>query len=289
MPDVVETEIAQSQAEVLPDLRIVPIASLVPHEEHDEQRSEPLIKRIQEAGTWLNPPVVAPMGDGRFVILDGANRHYCLKALGYTYILVQVVDYESGEVQLETWHHVVSGLSWFEFLRQIHGIPDLFIDRTDLLSARAALARREVLAYTVLSDNRAYTLNATAHTLAARTSILRNIVDTYKVRGVLNRINTDTISAARRLYPNAVAIVVFPHYEPVEILVAARDGARLPPGISRHIVRGRAMRLHYPLQAFLDNGETLEAKNEQLRRWIQDRMAEKRIRYYAEPTYLFDE
>jgi hypothetical protein len=289
MPNAIETEVSQSEAEVLPDLRIVRVDSLVPHEEHDDQRSEPLMRRIQEAGTWLNPPVVAPMGDGRFVILDGANRHFAVRALGYAYILVQVVDYESGAVQLETWHHVVSGLSWFEFLRQIYQIPGISIDRCDLLSARAALARREVLAYTVLSDSRAYMLNATIQTLGSRTAILRQIVDTYKVRGVLNRINTDALSAARRLYPNAMAIVVFPHYEPVEILVAARDGVHLPPGISRHIVRGRAMRLNYPLAAFRDDGMTLEEKNHQLKLWIQERMALKRVRYYAEPTYLFDE
>src|SRR2546423_14572323 len=87
---------------VIPDLRIVPINSLVPHEEHDAQRAEPLIQRIREAGTWLNPPIVAPMDDQRFVILDGANRHYALSALDYDYILVQVVDYESDAVQVGT-------------------------------------------------------------------------------------------------------------------------------------------------------------------------------------------
>src|SRR5690349_15019809 len=93
--------------DVMPNLQIVPITSLVPHEEHDAQRSEPLVKRIQESGIWLNPPIVAPMGDGRYVILDGANRHYALSQLGYDYILVQVVDYESSTVQLDTWYHIV--------------------------------------------------------------------------------------------------------------------------------------------------------------------------------------
>jgi hypothetical protein len=275
--------------DVIPDLRIVPTDSLIPHEEHDPQRSAPLIERIRAAGIWLNPPVVAPLDAERYVILDGANRHFALKTLGYPHILVQVVNYESSAVQLETWHHVISGISWFEFLRNLREIKTFQIESTDLLSARAALARREVLAYTVLSDNRAYTLNAEVNTLAARTAVLREMVDTYKARGVLNRINTDSISMARRLYPEAVAIVVFPRYHPAEIMVAARDGIHLPPGISRHIIRGRAMRLNYPLSALAETGETLAEKNEALRRWIQQRMAERRVRYYAEPTYLFDE
>ncbi len=278
-----------SEHGVMPDLRIVRLSDLVPHEEHDAQRSAPLVERIRQAGSWLNPPVVAPMEDGRYVILDGANRHYALGELGYQYILVQVVDYESEDIHLGTWHHVVSGLDRTEFLRNLQAIDGLTLAETDLLSARATLARREVLAYTVLKDNQAYMLRAIAVTVGQRTIALSQIVNTYKEIGVLNRINTDKLSVARKLYPDAMAIMVFPHYEPAEIIVAARDGVLLPPGISRHVVRGRAMRLHYPLDAFRDNGESLEQKNEQLQHWMQQRMAEKRVRYYAEPTFLFDE
>jgi hypothetical protein len=45
--------------DIIPDLRIVPISRLIPHEEHDPQRAVPLIERIRAAETWLNPPVVA--------------------------------------------------------------------------------------------------------------------------------------------------------------------------------------------------------------------------------------
>ncbi len=278
-----------TESGVIPDLRIVPITALVPHEEHDAQRSEPLVQRIREAGTWLNPPVVAPMDEQRFVILDGANRHFALSALGYAYILVQVVDYESDAVQLGTWHHVVSGLSWFQLLRDMYKIEGIEVDCTDLLSARASLARREVLAYTVLQDGQAYTMKSSATMLKQRTAVLREIVNTYKDTGVLNRVSTDSLKAARKIYPDALAIVVFPHYEPVEIVVAARDGALLPPGVSRHIIKGRAMRLNYPLEAFRENGETLEEKNRRLQTWIQQRVSEKRVRFYAESMYLFDE
>jgi L-serine kinase (ATP) / ParB family transcriptional regulator, heme-responsive regulator len=274
---------------IMPDLRIVPLKSLVPHEEHDVQRSEPLIEKIRESGIWLNPPVVAPMGDDHFVILDGANRYHALTALGYQYILVQVVDYESSAVQLGTWFHIVSGITWFEFLRHIHEIQGISVECTELLSARAALARREILGYAVLKDGSAYTMQCDTKTLAERTTVLCEIVTTYKRRAVLNRISTDSLSQARELYPDALAIIVFPKYEPVEIVDAARNGIYLPPGISRHIINGRAMRLNYPLEAFKDNGETLEQKNEQLNQWIHERIAEKRVRYYAEPTYLFDE
>ncbi len=58
-----------------PDLRILPIGKLLPHELHDEQRAAPLIHRLQQDAVLKNPPVVAPVGvrDDRFVILDGAS------------------------------------------------------------------------------------------------------------------------------------------------------------------------------------------------------------------------
>jgi hypothetical protein len=72
-------------------------------------------------------------------------------------------------------------------------------------------------------------------------------------------------------------------------MVAARDHAYLPPGITRHVIHGRAMRLHYPLAAFEEDGLSLEQKNADLKHWIQERSAHKRIRYYAESSFLFDE
>lgn len=281
------------------DLRIVPITSLVPHEEHDHQRAEPLIERIRAAGTWLNPPIVAALDSSaadngsaeatQYVILDGANRHYALSHLGYAYILVQVVDYEGEAVRLDTWQHVVSGMSWAELLQSVRKLDGLQVEAADLLTARASLARRAILAYLVSGNNHAFTLNTQQQTTAERTALLRRIVDTYKRSGTLNRINTDMMSKAQHDFPDAVAIVVFPHYHPAEIMVAARDSILLPPGISRHVIQGRAMRLHYPLEEFRDDGTSLATKNQKLRQWIQERNAKKRVRYYAESSYLFDE
>ena len=59
-----------------PWLEVIPIASLVIHEWHDEQRTPQLMVRIQESGVLRNPPIVAPLQDGsqRYMVLDGANR-----------------------------------------------------------------------------------------------------------------------------------------------------------------------------------------------------------------------
>jgi hypothetical protein len=91
------------------------------------------------------------------------------------------------------------------------------------------------------------------------------------------------------LYPEAIALVVFPQYQPVDIIAAAKYQAFLPPGISRHIVHGRALRVNYPLDALRDKSASLKEKNAALRVWMQQKLAHRAIRYYAETTYQFDE
>lgn len=272
-----------------PDLRILPVDVLLPHEEHDAQRSAPLIDRIRTATHWLNPPIVAPIEHGySFVILDGANRHYSLQALGYQHILVQVVDYDSDAVTLETWHHAVRGLTVAQFLPPIHAIQGVSTRETSILDARAALASREILGYVALRDGRVFSMLQN-DPCVTRTTMLRRVVDVYKHRGQLSRITHDEIQTAREMYPDLIGIVVFPHYEPAEIMVAARDRDLLPPGITRHIIAGRALRLNYPMDQLCSPGLSLEEKNDQLRQWVQARLSAKHIRFYAESTFLFDE
>ena len=91
------------------------------------------------------------------------------------------------------------------------------------------------------------------------------------------------------LYPDAIALVLFPPYNAEDIIAAAEHQAFLPPGVSRHIIQGRALKLNYPLH-YLENMETsLEEKNQHLQDWIREKLANRSVRYYAESTYQFDE
>ncbi len=272
-----------------PDLRILPIDALLPHEEHDAQHAQPLLERLRSATGWLNPPVIAPIEDTDcFVILDGAHRHYCLQTLGFAHILAQVVSYNSPAVTLDTWHHAVRGLPAEELLSSLHAVQGVAAQETTLLSARAALASRTIVAYVVSREGVVVTLHNDDASVT-RTAMLRRVVDSYRHRGDINRVTHDAINDVNQLYPDVAGIVVFPPYKPEEITVAARDGDLLPPGITRHVIRGRALRLNYPLDELRANNTPLTEKNARLRQWLQERLDAKQVRFYAEPTFLFDE
>jgi hypothetical protein len=121
------------------------------------------------------------------------------------------------------------------------------------------------------------------------TAMLRQIVNQYKDRCMLERINTDDVEHVLQMFQEATTLVVFPHYEPSEVLYAARERNLLPPGISRHIIHGRAMRLIYPLQALRDSQTSLERKNADLQDWVNRRIQQRAVRYYAESIYTFDD
>jgi len=66
------------------------------------------------------------------------------------------------------------------------------------------------------------------------------------------------------------------------------QGYVLPTGITRFTVSPRALHLNYPLHE-LSSAKPIEYKEAYLQRWIQERIKNKNMRYYAEATFIFDE
>ena len=298
------TQIHPSQSTDKPDLRIVPLGRLVEHEFNDAQRTWPLAQRLKAEGLLKNPPIAASLAeeegeddpstgsgrDARLVVLDGANRVTALNSLGYAHILVQVVRYEQPFVTLTTWHHVVTGMDQEQFSADLNALEGLEFQPLDLLHARAGLSRREFLAYIIRADGHVFAARTEAprRNVHEQNRLLNAMVDTYKDRGKLFRATTDNLDEAGHLYPDLTGLVIFPNYDPAEVLALARDGELLPTGLTRHLIQGRALRTNYPLSE-LSSSDTLEAKNARLQAWLKQKLASKEIRFYGESTYLFDE
>jgi L-serine kinase (ATP) / ParB family transcriptional regulator, heme-responsive regulator len=280
--------VAHQRQPEMPDLRVVPAAELLLHEQHDAQRSEPLLQRLRTDGVLKNPPIVAPVrGEQRYVVLDGANRVTAMQALGIADIAVQVVDYEDAELILDTWHHLVKGLDAEHFNRMLQAVQGLKIEPADAAHARARLARREILAFVEYLNGEVWTLQASGD-LHQRTQRLNEIVDLYKMQGRIFRANTDHLPSLLPFHDDVAALVVFPRFAPAEIIDLARVGARLPAGITRHLIPRRALRINLPLTV-LSGDASLSEKNAWLADWLKQKLASKTVRYYHESTLLFDE
>src|SRR5205085_5621220 len=125
-----------------------------------------------------NPPVVTPLmeglGGGRFVVLDGANRSTAARAAGFPHMLVQVVPYDHEHVRLTTWNHALSSYPHGEMQPALERIDGLDCRATNPLAARAALARREALAWVQFDDGSVLTLHG-GRDLHERNALLNQV------------------------------------------------------------------------------------------------------------------
>jgi hypothetical protein len=274
----------------LPDLRFVPVDALVPHERHDPQRLEPLVRGFRSQAVLKNPPIVAelPGSSGCFMVLDGANRSTAARESGLPHIVVQVAVYEEPWVRLSTWHHALSEIDRDTFEAAAREIPGIELREDTILHSRALLARREALAYSAYPGMGATTFRG-GRTLEERNQLLNGLVDVYRDHTRFYRMSTESFEVARERHPDATILVVFPHFEPAEVLELAGSGSRLPAGITRHLIRWRALRVNVPMEIMADASKSLEEKNQWLERWLQERWAERQVRFYEESTVLFDE
>lgn len=272
----------------LPVLKIVPVANLIVHEYVDEERILALLPRLERDGLLKNPPIVAPIaGSQRYVVLDGANRTAVLARLGCRDAAVQVVDYNDPDLELLVWHHLVAAPTADEVMEPMRQIPGLRLRRVALPMARALLANRGVLAYLSPVEG-AVTVLEGGLTLEAEVDLLNQVVDTYRQRRRYHRVKSDELKALLPYYDGAAVLVAFPTFQPEEVMGLASNGAKLPAGITRHVIPQRALRVNVPLH-ILQQDRPLEEKNGWLHEQIKKRLLNREIRYYQEPTVLFDE
>jgi hypothetical protein len=232
-----------------------------------------------------NPPAVAPLADRRAVVLDGANRVSAVRALGLPHIVVQSVAYDDPEITLSVWRHFAAE-SVPGTLRAAAeaGLGPLRVIR-DESEAETRLAAGEGIA-AILDTGGTALVPGPARSVAAAAA-LRRLAALYRNGRPVHRIAGGTADDLRVAYGTG-ALVLFRRFKKSEILALATQGGRLPAGITRHVIPGRALRLNTPL-AWLAESIDLAAKQAALEAQLRQRWQAHGVRYYAEPTFLFDE
>lgn len=272
---------------MLPKLRIVETKQLVVHETVDPARVERLKKRFEKGGKLNNPPIVAPLGKGKYVVLDGANRVTVALQLGFPHLIVQVVHYGDPTVGLLTWNHVVEGVGWARWWNSVKKHCGDAVGALTLARACHMLARGRLCAYVISPHGTCYGIRVPS-TEKERVKLWNAFVETYKGKYTLHRTVEDTMASVRRLYPKFTALIVFPPLKKADILHFARNGLKIPSGISRHVIPGRALHVDVPFE-LLRARRSVASKNAWLIHHVEALTQSNQIRYYSEPVYLYDE
>lgn len=274
----------------LPVLDIVPTEALLPHEFMDERRAAPLIAALRADEVLKNPPVVLPVGERpeRYVVLDGANRTTAFRSLAIPHCLVQIVHAGDATVQVETWNHVISCIAREALVEALEHFPDLALVASDLDQASFHLSAGGSLAYLALPSGEVLEVVGETQPLTWRVANLNRLVDSYKDDCQLERTSAAKAIGLDHSFPDMSGLMVFPRFDVEEIVHLAASGLLLPAGLTRFIISPRALRVNYPLDR-LTSPAALENKRAELREWTQAAIAQRRVRFYAEATFLFDE
>lgn len=275
----------------MPQLAVLPVEQLKLHEWHDDQRAKPLVDRLRASGILRNPPVVTPLEDasGGYMVLDGANRTTAFTQMGIPHALCQVVPAADEGLELKTWNHVLWNWETEEFLNAIADLKDLTLKDIDPAVKRPQSRwPAKTLVWLQTPDGKALIARSQPGDLHSRARQLAAIAAAYSGKAQLDRTTAQQIAELDGVYENLTAIVVYPPFTMAEVLDLCANQVLLPPGVTRFTVSPRALRVNYPLEELAAN-KSLAAKNEALDRWLNERLARKGVRYYAEATVLYDE
>jgi hypothetical protein len=271
-------------------LEIVSLKDVVLHEEIEYKRVDKLMERLRTDRILKNPPMVAQVNDNgkpRYIVLDGASRTSALRKLKVPDVLVQIVDYHSPQVKLESWNHLLLDITPAGLRRELDEVSCVAMVEMDEEQARRELAERKILAYLKFTDGRSVGLRC-SDDLSEQARALNEVVRSYEAKVELYRVASTNLEQLVADPKRLAAVMVFPVYKPDKIIQLALSGAKVPMGITRHIIPGRALRVNLPLD-ILEKEQVLPEKNAWLDTWLQEKMQNRNVRYYQEPVFLFDE
>jgi len=267
----------------LPELHIVGLDDVVLHEDPDMERVARLVDRFSADGILKNPPVVGRSKGFRRIVLDGANRITALRKLGYTHVLVQELDLFDPGLALDTWHHAIEGWSAGDLLDHAASIPGVAMEEEDGDPGQSP----PKLARFLFPKGRVVSLRG-AEGLDERVMQMHSLTKVYHRFAHFDRVSYTRLEDLVRNYRNFSALLSFRPFSLEDLQELTHWDRRVPSGVTRVLLPKRALRFNLQLE-MLRAGLSLEEKESWLQQTILEKVGDRSIRFYREPTFVFDE
>lgn len=267
-------------------LRFVSLEKLLLHEEDDPYRVQRIVGALTRDGFLRNPPIVTEY-QSKYVVLDGATRVTALRSMGFQDILVQTVDYDKETVDLSVWNHVIVGLPPDKLLADLADIEEFTLQRIDDTTAFQRLNNRDIEACIIMRNGSQFAVLCEGD-ICNKADLLCQLVSVYRGKAEVHRTATINVPLLVKEYPNISAVIAFPAFSPSDVVEIALNGSKIPMGVTRHLIPGRALGLNIPMEKF-NASSSLEEKNAWLDESIRQRLKANKIRLYQEPVFVFDE
>lgn len=232
-----------------------------PHELAVERHVSELVAEILADGN-VRHPIIAAAAGSRYVLLDGTHRLAALQSIGVKRVPLQLFAPED-----------VDFASWAKTVVHRRGSGAVLDSPLGWRRGDDPTAAVRVLAH----DGHAWHSNTGATTLKERArvlgTVLSSISDADEVR--------TSVPFHAKAGPDSF-VLVFQPWSLEDVLELARQGLRLPSGLTRVIVSGRVLNLRVPLEML--GAEPLDSSA-----WTAFiSAARRRARVYDEPTIQVD-
>ena len=269
-------------------ISIEEVSRLHIHEEIIPDVVDKLVVKIQADGLFTNPIMV---DERSLVVLDGMHRVAAVRKIGYRFMPVCLIDYQTSNVILSSWHRLLSeGPSLSDILTVVEALG-LTAERGTWETAYSRVENR--MAETAVFLNEGCFAIHGAHSNVKETyDLIKKIEDQFRSKGC--SITYDTADGARQqVYSGkASAGLMTPTLYKEEVVQVALSGRVFPQKATRHIVPARPMGVDVPNE-WLTGRISLEDANSRL----VDLLSSKKIqrlaggqvldRRYEEELYIF--
>lgn len=231
-----------------PNLKIIPTKALILHEYTDPQRVSRLKARFRNAGGILKNPVLV------------------CKLKNGNYVVLDGANRTTVFDELGIQHILVQVVEYKQ--------PQVLLKTWNHLVCDPRFKKYYTGSVKKFKQDEIKTMS--------------DFVQAYKGKYKFYRVLGENFLTLKKQYKNATCLVVFPKFEPKDIINLSTKGQRIPSGITRHVVSGRALRVLIPLN-ILRAEVSLNKKNKWLSKRVLAIIKENKIRYYEEPVFIFDE
>ena len=269
------------------DLELLKLSEIKLHEATENNRLRNIYNRISKAKYLMNPVIIGRYGKD-MILLDGANRYGSLKEIGCKLILAQVLDYNDHNLKLEKWNHLIYDFH-IDKIQKYCEENNINYKKVSYQSGNKFLEQNfNYLLASGINENKNLLLKLSPD-LGIMLKQIHDITCIYFKNKQFDRSEGDIKFADIKKYTRRQGtLIVFPDFKKHHIIKIAKEGLRLPAGISRHRIYNRVLHVKYEIKK-LYSERNIESKQEELKEILNDKIDKNKVRQYQESVIVFDE
>lgn len=269
------------------NIDILRIDEIKLHETTEAKRLRNIFDRISNSKYLLNPVIIGQYGNS-LILIDGANRLSTLQEIGCKIIIAQITDYKHKRIKLKNWNHLIyevgineiknfclkNNFSYKEVIYK-EGREFLKNNFSNILISEIGSGKSLLIKLPAKFDDAITRLN----------DFTKFYFNVHKFDRSEEEITFNDLNKYSR---KKGLLVEFFKFKKEQIVKIANSNAKLPAGISRHILDNRVLHVRYEISK-LKSDLNLDEKRNELQKYLLTKIDSNKVRQYRESVIVFDE